>query len=157
MFIFPLLNVIRYLYFYFLFSLYEDICDNLAAFERRRRCPRMLRGYKIPCYCPFRAGNFSVKNLAVNIPKIGGFAGAFVKVRVSIGFFFLLFIFLLAFLVRRLFIIRIVYILYIYGDTINAKCLSGPLIGQWISISSLHFSTFFNAFIEKTKKKPHNP
>ena len=153
MFIFPLLNVIRYLYFSFLFSLYEDICDNLAAFERRRRCPRMLRGYKIPCYCPFRAGNFSVKNLAVNIPKIGGFAGAFVKVRVSIGFFFLLFIFLLAFLVRRLFIIRIVYILYIYGDTINAKCLSGPLIGQWISISSLHFSTFFNAFIEKTKKK----
>lgn len=48
----------------------------------------MLRDYKIQCYCPFRAGTFSFKNLAVNIPKIGGFAGAFVKVRVSIDFFF---------------------------------------------------------------------
>lgn len=79
---------------YIFSSLYEDICDNLAAFERRRRCPRMLRDYKIQCYCPFRAGTFSFKNLAVNIPKIGGFAGAFVKVRVSIGFFYFPFLFI---------------------------------------------------------------
>jgi hypothetical protein len=44
----------------------------------------MLRDHQIQCYCPFRAGTFSFKNLAINIPKIGGFAGAFVKVRVSI-------------------------------------------------------------------------
>ncbi|XP_048775360.2 ganglioside GM2 activator-like isoform X1 [Ostrea edulis] len=65
--------------------LYEDICDNLAAFERRRRCPKMLRDHQIQCYCPFHAGTFSFKNLAINIPKIGGFAGAFVKVRGDYG------------------------------------------------------------------------
>lgn len=85
-------NITFVLHLYIFFSLYEDICDNLAAFERRRRCPRMLRDYKIQCYCPFRAGTFSFKNLAVNIPKIGGFAGAFVKVRVSIDFFIFLII-----------------------------------------------------------------
>lgn len=83
-----------YTHVYIFSSLYEDICDNLAAFERRRRCPRMLRDYKIQCYCPFRAGTFSFKNLAVNIPKIGGFAGAFVKVRVSIDFFYFPFLFI---------------------------------------------------------------
>lgn len=66
------------------FSKYENICFNLERFEQRRRCPKRLRHLDIQCYCPFRAGAFSVKNLAVNIPKIGGYAGSFVKVRVSI-------------------------------------------------------------------------
>lgn len=95
-------NITFVLHLYIFFSLYEDICDNLAAFERRRRCPRMLRDYKIQCYCPFRAGTFSFKNLAVNIPKIGGFAGAFVKVRVSIDFFYIPYYFFFSNLLHKI-------------------------------------------------------
>ena len=68
----------------FYFSTYENICLNLERYEKRQRCPKRLRHLDIQCYCPFHAGVFSVKNLAVNIPKIGGYAGSFVKVRVSI-------------------------------------------------------------------------
>lgn len=58
---------------------YENICLNLERYEKRQRCPKRLRHLDIQCYCPFHAGVFSVKNLAVNIPKIGGYAGSFVK------------------------------------------------------------------------------
>ncbi|CAG2256765.1 ganglioside GM2 activator-like isoform X1 [Mytilus galloprovincialis] len=60
---------------------YDNICQNLERFEKRQRCPKRLRHLDIQCYCPFHAGVFSVKNLAVNIPRIGGYAGSFVKVR----------------------------------------------------------------------------
>ncbi|KAK3100685.1 hypothetical protein FSP39_023796 [Pinctada imbricata] len=58
---------------------YENICSNLEVYERRKRCPKRIRKYKLPCYCPFQAGEFRVKDLAINIPKIGGYAGALVK------------------------------------------------------------------------------
>ncbi|XP_069130901.1 ganglioside GM2 activator-like isoform X1 [Argopecten irradians] len=60
---------------------YDNICANLETFERRQRCPKRLRNFNIQCHCPFQAGEFNFKDLALNIPKIGGFAGAFVKVR----------------------------------------------------------------------------
>jgi hypothetical protein len=61
--------------------IYSNILEGNSKYER---CPKRLRHLDIQCYCPFHAGVFSVKNLAVNIPKIGGYAGSFVKVRVSI-------------------------------------------------------------------------
>ncbi|KAL3878934.1 hypothetical protein ACJMK2_031258 [Sinanodonta woodiana] len=61
--------------------LYSNICANLAEYEYRG-CPKKFKQYNIQCYCPFQAGDFSLRNLPLNIPKIGGFAGAFVIITI---------------------------------------------------------------------------
>ncbi|KAJ8297514.1 hypothetical protein KUTeg_024045 [Tegillarca granosa] len=65
---------------------YENICANLETYEKRSRCPRRLRPFNVQCYCPFKAGVFNIKDLAVNIPKIGGHAGAFIKGEYKVKF-----------------------------------------------------------------------
>ncbi|XP_052797043.1 ganglioside GM2 activator-like isoform X2 [Mya arenaria] len=57
---------------------YHDICDNLKHYEYAG-CPRSLRQYGLQCSCPFKSGEFNVKNLPLNIPKIRGFARAFIR------------------------------------------------------------------------------
>ncbi|XP_076446909.1 ganglioside GM2 activator-like [Babylonia areolata] len=54
---------------------YENICASLERFERRR-CPRSLRRHGLPCHCPFRAGEFSVHDLPLNVPKVHGYAAS---------------------------------------------------------------------------------
>ena len=73
---------LRQCFFLVCFSLYENICDNLLKFEVLG-CPKTLRNYGVQCSCPFKAGPFSVRNLPLNIPKVRGFARAFIRVRVS--------------------------------------------------------------------------
>ena len=72
---------------FFCFSLYEHICDNLERFEVLG-CPKTLKQYGLQCHCPFKSGEFQVRNLPLNIPKIHGFARAFIRVRVSLFLFF---------------------------------------------------------------------
>ena len=72
-----------------LFSLYEHICDNLQRFEVLG-CPKTLKQYGLQCHCPFKSGEFQVRNLPLNIPKIHGFARAFIRVRVSQVIYFFL-------------------------------------------------------------------
>ena len=64
------------------FSLYENICDNLREYEILG-CPKKLRQYGVQCSCPFKAGEFAIRSLPLNIPKVRGFARALIRVRVS--------------------------------------------------------------------------
>ncbi|XP_064609421.1 ganglioside GM2 activator-like [Liolophura sinensis] len=56
---------------------YENICQYLERFEAYG-CPRVLVKQRIPCHCPFREGKYSVRNLAINLPKVVGFAAMFI-------------------------------------------------------------------------------
>ncbi|KAL5011483.1 hypothetical protein ScPMuIL_010034 [Solemya velum] len=67
---------------------YENICAYLDQYQKRR-CPRTLRHHRLRCHCPFLAGDFSFKDIPLNIPKIGGFAGAFVNGDYEVVFRFL--------------------------------------------------------------------
>ncbi|KAL4230947.1 Ganglioside GM2 activator [Mactra antiquata] len=57
---------------------YHNICDNLHEYEHIG-CPKTLKQYGLQCNCPFRAGEFNVRNLPLNIPKVRGFARAFIR------------------------------------------------------------------------------
>ncbi|XP_052282673.1 ganglioside GM2 activator-like isoform X2 [Dreissena polymorpha] len=58
--------------------MYYNICDNLQKYEVMG-CPKTLKQYGVQCSCPFKAGEINVKNLPLNIPKVRGFAQAFIR------------------------------------------------------------------------------
>ncbi|XP_060590967.1 ganglioside GM2 activator-like isoform X1 [Ruditapes philippinarum] len=63
---------------------YYNICDNLQKYELLG-CPKTIKQYGVQCSCPFKAGEFNVRNLPLNIPKVRGFARAFIRVRGDYG------------------------------------------------------------------------
>ncbi|CAG5114822.1 unnamed protein product [Candidula unifasciata] len=52
---------------------YENLCASLEQYEVNG-CPGPLRHLGFPCHCPFLAGDFSLTDIPLNIPKIQGFA-----------------------------------------------------------------------------------
>ncbi|XP_076468423.1 ganglioside GM2 activator-like [Babylonia areolata] len=54
---------------------YDDFCSSLERFEERP-CPRRLQRYGVPCRCHVQAGNFSVQDLPLNVPKVQGYAAS---------------------------------------------------------------------------------